>query len=73
MILHTTNALTWVVEGFDFASGTLLFGRRADDLGEFKPPALGHSFFQIVFWNTAPGAPLPDLMELLYNEGAAIR
>jgi hypothetical protein len=63
--LHTTKALTWVIEGCsDFAGGTLLFGHRAPDVLAGADAALGDSFFEISFINTAPGAPLPDLMQL---------
>lgn len=31
VILHTKNALTWVVDGDDFANGELLFGHRVPD------------------------------------------
>jgi hypothetical protein len=65
--LHTSNALTWVAEG-DF-NGPLLFGRRLAACGE-QPPgteaALGSSLLHVTFINTAPGAPLPDLIQLLY-------
>lgn len=62
--LHTTNALTWVAEG-DF-NGPLQFGQRLEACGE--PPgmeaALGSSLLHVTFINTAPGAPLPDLIQL---------
>jgi hypothetical protein len=69
VILKTKNALTWVVDDpdqtFDF-NGPLLFGNRAPDvLNEGKEPALGDSFLEVKFINTAPGAPLPDLIQLL--------
>jgi hypothetical protein len=61
--LHTTNALSWVVDGFDF-NGPLLFGHRAPDVQAGAEPALGESFLHVRFINTAPGAPLPDLIQL---------
>jgi len=64
--LHTTRALTWVAECCDFANGTLLFGHRAPDVLAGADAALGDSFFQISFTNTAPGAPLPDLIQLFF-------
>lgn len=68
VLLHTRNALTWVVRPItvdnDFASGTLLFGSRVPDVLNGAKPALGESFLQIVFINTAPGADLPDLYQL---------
>jgi hypothetical protein len=62
--LHTTNALSWVVDGFDF-TGPLLFGNRAPEVLAGAEPALGESFLHVKFINTAPGAPLPDLIQLL--------
>jgi hypothetical protein len=68
--LHTANALTWVVDGFDF-NGPLLFGRRLEAgpgncgmLPAGTEAALGSSFLRVTFTNTAPGAPLPDLIQL---------
>jgi hypothetical protein len=69
--LQTKNALTWATN-FDpdpnapidqVATNPLLFGARAQDLimNPLRTPALGSSHFRIVFTNTAPGAPLPDI------------
>jgi hypothetical protein len=64
--LHTANALTWVVEGDDF-NNTVLFGQRftvkPDD---WAGAALGESLLQVKFINSAPGAPLPDLIQLFF-------
>lgn len=68
--LHTKNALTWIVRPTedpndnDFASGPLLFGVRAPDVLGGANPALGDSFLKLVFINTAPGDPMPDLLQL---------
>lgn len=74
VLLHTTNALTWVASGgdngaCDFATDQLLFGNRVPDV---LPPvvvdaALGDSFLKVVFINTAPGDPLPDLEQLIFD------
>jgi len=61
VLLFTKNALAWVAEGCDFL-GALLFGNRAADVISEATPALADSFLQFVFSNTAPGAPLPDLI-----------
>jgi hypothetical protein len=61
VLLFTKNALAWVAEGCDFL-GALLFGNRAADVTSGATPALADSFLQFVFTNTAPGAPLPDLI-----------
>ena len=63
--LHTTNALSWVMQGCeDFASNPLLFGHRLPEVLAGKDAALGDSLFEVVLINTAPGAPLPDMLQL---------
>ncbi len=64
--LNTRNALTWATDGCDFASSPLLFGHRAPDVLAGADAALGDVHFQITFINTAPGAPLPDLIQLFF-------
>jgi hypothetical protein len=62
--LQTENALTWVTDGCnDFATDPLLFGHRAPDVLGGAEPGLCDSFLQLTFMNTAPGAPLPDLIQ----------
>ena len=66
VILHTTDALTWVMPlpASDFATDPLVFGYRGTDLlaNPSLTPALSSSDSRVVFKNTAPGAPLPDLI-----------
>ena len=69
--LHTKNALTWVVSGgdndaCDYATDPLLFGHRVPDVLAGADAALGESFLQVKFINTAPRAPLPDLEQLIF-------
>lgn len=71
--LYTKNALIWVASGGDGIRGTcnfttdpLLFGYRVNDVLRGEDPALGESFLQVKFINTASGAPLPDLLQLIY-------
>ena len=66
VVLHTDNALTWVTDGGDF-NNTLLFGHRAPDVCNGAEPALGRITFIIDFINNAPGAPLPDLLQLFVD------
>lgn len=74
LILFTHNALTWVADQ-DFAFGNILFGQRWNTSGTcgdsstagLDQPVLGDHFMQVVFINTAPGAPLPDLIQLLFD------
>ncbi len=73
LILHTSNALTWVTQGTDFVSGPILFGQRWNMAGTcgiastsgLTNPALGDMFLHLVFTNPRPGYPLPDLEQLL--------
>jgi hypothetical protein len=73
VILHTTNALTWASSPVQPVppvpnppgpenKNLTLFGNRAADVLNGATPALGDSVLKVVFNNTAPGAPLPDLV-----------
>jgi hypothetical protein len=71
VILHTTSALTWALNinlsdpNFDPNAAPTDFGFRAAELALFPDltePALGESHLKMVFRNTSPGAPLPDLV-----------
>ena len=68
--LSTDNALTWVADGFDF-NGPLLFGSRAPEAADGADSALGRSHYAVKFINTAPGADLPDLIQLAFFPEAA--
>ena len=65
VLLRTSNALTWVVEDFDF-NGPLLLGERAPEVIAGAEAALGSAFFKLEFVNTAPGDPLPDVLQLFF-------
>ncbi len=66
VVLETRNALTWITGDINDFTAPLIFGHRAPEVfSEEKTPALGRSLLELVFINTAPGAPLPDFMELL--------
>jgi hypothetical protein len=71
--LFTKDALTWVVdftglpEECVWQTCPLKFGGRWTAEGGLEgEPALGASFLEVKFINTAPGAPLPDLVQLVY-------
>jgi hypothetical protein len=70
VLLFTKNALTWVVQPLDFANGPVIFGHRWNASSpcvlDGTPPALGNSFLETKFINTAPGDPLPDLLQLIF-------
>jgi hypothetical protein len=64
--LHTRNALTWVTDGVEsFATDPLLFGNRAPEIQSGAEPALCDAEFRVVFINTAPADPLPDLLQII--------
>jgi hypothetical protein len=67
--VHTTNALGWATNWdpngpeTQFNSAPLLFGARVLDIGVgHQVPALGNSHLTWQFVNSAPGAPIPDLV-----------
>ena len=72
--LSASNALTWAVDcSGDVGSDPLLFGYRAQDLlaDRTLKPGLSSLSMQVVFTNTAPGAPLPDLVNAFILGNAA--
>jgi len=64
-VLHTHNAMAFAVQGFDF-NGPLLFGNRVAEILRGATPSVGSSSLHVIFRNPAPGAPLPDIEELLF-------
>ncbi|UJS17101.1 MAG: hypothetical protein L3J17_14480 [Candidatus Jettenia sp.] len=69
VLLHTKNANAWVVEldlsgdvPDQIANKATLFGHRPADILNGEGQALADTFLHVVFINTAPGAPLPDLI-----------
>jgi hypothetical protein len=72
VVLHTTNALTfvskWDASSQSAQENTRLFGNTVNDF--IQDPhghrlAVGESHLVLVFKNTAPGAPMPDLVKWL--------
>jgi len=66
IVLNAHNALTWAITGLDSATGPLLFGHRVQDVAAGADAALGDCTLRLKFFNTAPGAPLPDFIQLLF-------
>jgi hypothetical protein len=68
VVLHTKNALTWAAsgDGSDFANSPLLFGHRATDVLAGADAALGDLTMGVKLINTAPDAPLPDLIQIFF-------
>lgn len=66
--MQTNNALTWVVKGtnFDAPPSEVLFGYRVPELLNGSQASVGKILVQVQFINTAPGAPLPDLIQLFF-------
>jgi hypothetical protein len=76
VILRTKNALTYVVgPPFDIrnpsltGTGPLSFAYRPQDIvaNPSLRPGLAESHLNLVFKNTAPGAPLPDAVEAFFR------
>jgi hypothetical protein len=69
--LQTKNALGWAIQNqiVDINTEPLVFGARVLDVAAGKTPALGDVHFRIVFTNTAPGAPLPDVVCINHDFG----
>ena len=69
--LHTKNANAWVIE-LDLDGDVLaqiagkptLFGHRPADVLAGAAQALADTHLHVVFINTVPGAPLPDLLQI---------
>jgi hypothetical protein len=66
ILLHTQNAFVWASDISTSFPGPILFGNSLAEVLNGKDPALGDSLLQVTFKNTAPGAPLPDLIQLLF-------
>lgn len=69
--LQTRNALCWANAcgdpcDFDFANGPMLFGARSTEVLAGMDATLGEINITLLFINTAPGAPMPDIMQILY-------
>jgi hypothetical protein len=72
--LHVKNAMTWVlVNPNDVAHDPTIFGHRANEIlaNRSLAPALSDAEMLVTFKNTAPGAPLPDLVTaFILGQGA---
>ena len=67
--LNTDNAIVWVSylnDQLDDFPGTSVLGNRLEDILTGATAALGRMSTHLEFINTAPGAPLPDLVQLLF-------
>lgn len=63
VLLRTKHANVWVIElAGDPPNNPTLFGHRPGEVVNGAGQAFGDSVLHVVFINTAPGAPLPDLV-----------
>jgi hypothetical protein len=65
--LLTKHALAWAILTWDFAGAPTIFGERVDEVLEGAEPAFADSLLHVVLINTAPGAPLPDLLGIFFG------
>jgi hypothetical protein len=63
--LRTTNAFTLGIDFSQMFPDGLIFGNDIPEVLMGDEPGLGDSLLHVKFTNTAPGAPLPDLLQLL--------
>jgi hypothetical protein len=64
--LHTKNALAWVDTSPQLTPRPI-FGQRATAVARGAQASLADCNFSLAFTNNAPGAPLPDLLTLLFD------
>jgi len=60
VLVHSTNVYVYVTD----YNLDPLFGNTPDDVTAGAEAAVGKSVVNVVFINSAPGAPLPDLMQI---------
>src|SRR5262249_32950655 len=71
--LHTKNANAWIVsidqtgDPDQLKTSPPLFGHRPQEVRDGASQALADSLLETTFINSAPGAPLPDLLDLAFN------
>jgi hypothetical protein len=71
--LKTSNALAWVIpfdpngSGNQFGDNPLIFGARVNDIQAGATPSLGDCKLDLTITNTAPGLPIPDFEQLLFD------
>lgn len=71
--LQARKALSWAFlladldpsDPLPFLNTPLAFGARAQDVVAGAKAAVGKASFDVTFMNSAPGAPFPDLVQLL--------
>ena len=74
--LRATGANGWVIP-FDLsgdvlaqiAGATTVFGHRPEDVARGAEPAIGDSWLHTVFINGSQGAPLPDILQVVFGPG----
>jgi hypothetical protein len=64
--VETKNAVTWVVRDCGWLDSPL-YGARYDEILGGATPTLSDTKLNFEFINVRPGAPLPDLIDIVYN------
>jgi hypothetical protein len=65
VLVHTTNAFVYVT---DFHRNPL-FGNTPAEVAAGAAPGLGKCLLHVVFTTSAPGQPLPDLLDIFLSGG----
>jgi hypothetical protein len=66
--LHTTNALTYVLDFTGFVFGETLFGATASEVAKGAQPSLGDSLLEVRYIvPRAPGEPMEDLVAVVFT------
>jgi hypothetical protein len=58
-----------VENGFDFANTDTILGNKAVDIAEGAPAAVGSAEVYLSFRMSAPGDPLPDVLNVFNDRG----
>lgn len=66
VILHIENGLTFASQT---TASNYVFGHTPLQVAAGADPALGSINFQFKFTNSAPGAPIPDLVDIIFLQG----
>jgi hypothetical protein len=69
VLVHTTNAFVYVTD----LNLNPLFGNTPTDVAAGSQAGVGKCLLHLVFINSAPGAPLPDLVQLFISNPGGVR
>jgi hypothetical protein len=63
--MHIANAMSFIGRGPDLQQPAIIGYQPTELLDGSNRPALGNALLHLVFINSAPGAPMPDLVQLI--------